>query len=126
MRLLLDTHVVLWQLQGARTVQLEAQQAIEEAEELAFSVVSFAEIGVKAAVGKLVVPRDLHEHVLRSGLRILGLAPDHGLGVADLPMHHRDPFDRLLIAQARAEGLTIVTADRRFGAYGVSVIDADT
>jgi PIN domain nuclease of toxin-antitoxin system len=64
--------------------------------------------------------------VLRSGLRILGLAPDHGLGVANLPMHHRDPFDRLLIAQARSEGLTVVAADRRFASYDVAVIDADT
>jgi PIN domain nuclease of toxin-antitoxin system len=123
-RLLLDTHVVLWEFGGARAVQPAAQRAIERATELTFSVVSFAEIGVKAAIGKLLVPHDLHEHVLKSGLRILGLAPEHGLGVADLPIHHRDPFDRLLISQARAEGLTIVTADPRFAAYDVSVIDA--
>lgn len=126
MRLLLDTHVVLWQLQGARPLPPEARRAVAEAEELAFSVVSFAEIGVKAAVGKLIVPRDLHEHVLRSGLRVLGLAPEHGLAVADLPLHHRDPFDRLLISQAHAEGLAIVTADPRFRAYGVPVVDART
>jgi PIN domain nuclease of toxin-antitoxin system len=121
-RLLLDTHVVLWHLEGTRTVQPAAQ--LERAAELAFSVVSFAEIGVKAALGKLVVPRDLREHLLESGLRVLGLAPEHGLGVADLPVHHRDPFDRLLISQARFEGLTIVTADSRFAAYDVPVIDA--
>jgi PIN domain nuclease of toxin-antitoxin system len=123
-RLLLDTQIVLWQLQGARSVPPRAQEAIERASELSFSVVSFAEIGVKAAIGKLVVPKDLHEHVVRSGLRILGLAPEHGLGVADLPMHHRDPFDRLLIAQARLEGLTVMTADRRFVDYDVPVLDA--
>lgn len=124
MRLLLDTHVVLWQLEGFRPIPTRALEAIERAGELTFSVVSFAEIGVKAAVGKLVVPESLREHVVRSGLRILGLAPDHGLGVSDLPMHHRDPFDRLLISQARSEGLTIVTADRRFADYDVPVIDA--
>ena len=124
MRLLLDTQIVLWQLQGARPVRPRAREAIEDASELAFSVVSFAEIGVKSAVGKLDVPKDLREHVVGSGLRILGLAPDHGLGVADLPMHHRDPFDRLLISQARYEGLTILTADRRFADYNVPVIDA--
>lgn len=122
--MLLDTQIVLWQLQGSRTVRGEARVAIERASELAFSVVSFAEIGVKAAIGKLTVPADLHDHVLRSGLNIVGLAPDHGLLVADLPLHHRDPFDRLLIAQARCEGLTIVTADRRFAEYGVPVIAA--
>ena len=124
MRLLLDTQIVLWQLQGSRTVRGEARAAIERASELAFSVVSFAEIGIKAAIGKLTVPADLHDQVLRSGLRIVGLAPDHGLLVAQLPLHHRDPFDRLLIAQARQEGLTIVTADPRFADYGVPVIAA--
>jgi PIN domain nuclease of toxin-antitoxin system len=123
-RLLLDTHVVLWALQGTRTVGPRAQEAIERATELAFSVVSFAEIGVKAAIGKLVVPDDLHDHIVRSGLQILGLAPDHGVGVAALPMHHRDPFDRLLISQARAERLTFVTADTRIAAYDVPMIDA--
>lgn len=124
MRLLLDTHVVLWELQGERTVGARAREAIEHASELTFSVVSFAEIGVKAAIGKLAVPDDLREHILRSGLRILGLAPDHGLRVADLPMHHRDPFDRLLISQARAEDLTVLTADARLAKYDVPVIDA--
>ncbi len=124
MRLLLDTQVVLWQLQGSRPLRRRAREAIERASELSFSVVSFAEIGVKAASDKLVIPTDLREHVMRSGLQILGLAPDHGLGVADLPMHHRDPFDRLLISQARCEGLTIVTSDRRFSEYDVPLIDA--
>jgi PIN domain nuclease of toxin-antitoxin system len=123
-RLLLDTHVVLWELAGTRTVGPRAQQAILDAEELSFSVVSFAEIGVKASIGKLAVPADLHEQLLRSGLQILGLAPDHALAVADLPLHHRDPFDRLIIAQARAERLTVLTGDSRFEEYGVAMIDA--
>jgi PIN domain nuclease of toxin-antitoxin system len=121
---LLDTHVVLWELEGTRTVGPSAQEAIERASELMFSVVSFAEIGIKAAIGRLVVPDDLHQHVMRSGLRILGLAPDHGLGVADLPMHHRDPFDRLLISQARCEGLTVLSTDARIAHYDVPMIDA--
>ena len=89
-----------------------------------FSAVSFAEIGVKAAIGKLSVPTDLREHVTAAGLHILSLDADHGLAVADLPLHHRDPFDRLLVAQARAEHLTIITADRRLADYDVPVIDA--
>ncbi len=124
MRLLLDTHVVLWQLEGSRPVARDARDAIARASELLFSVVSFAEIGVKASIGKLTVPRDLPDHVLRSGVRVLGLASDHCLAVADLPVHHRDPFDRLLIAQARAERLAIVTADRRFAAYDVPLVPA--
>lgn len=122
MRLLLDTQIVLWQLAGTRSISREATDNIEQATELLFSVVSFAEIGVKSAIGKLTVPDDLREHIEQSGIRVLGLAPDHGLGVAALPMHHRDPFDRLLISQARHEGLAIVTSDARFADYDVPVI----
>jgi PIN domain nuclease of toxin-antitoxin system len=122
-RLLLDTHVVLWQLSGARRLGGQAREAIAAAAELAFSVVSFAEIGVKAAVGKLVVPNDVHERIVDTGVRLLGLSAEHGLAVAALPLHHRDPFDRLLIAQARQEGLTLVTADTRIAAYDVAVLN---
>lgn len=124
MKLLLDTQVVLWQLQGTRPLSQESMAAIERAGELSFSVVSFAEIGIKTALGKLKVPRDLREHVMRSGLRILGLDPEHCLAVAELPLHHKDPFDRLLIAQARREGLTILSADQRFADYEVSLLAA--
>jgi len=72
----------------------------------------------------LSVPRDLREHVLRSGVQILRLDADHGLAVADLPLHHRDPLDRLLVAQARSEQLTIATADRRIAEYDVPLVDA--
>jgi PIN domain nuclease of toxin-antitoxin system len=122
-RLLLDTHVVLWQMSGARSLGVRAQDVIGAATELAFSVVSFAEIGVKAAVGKLEVPDDLHAHILETGVRVLGLSAEHGLAVASLPLHHRDPFDRLLIAQARRDGLTLVTSDTRIHAYDVAVLD---
>ena len=123
MRLLLDTHVVLWQLSGARTLGARAREAIAGSGELAFSVVSFAEMGVKAAVGKLVLPRDIHARILDAGLRVLGLSAEHGLAVAELPLHHRDPFDRMLVAQARQEGFTLVTADVRIHAYDVPVLD---
>jgi PIN domain nuclease of toxin-antitoxin system len=122
-RLLLDTHVVLWQLAGVRELGVGARETIATATELAFSVVSFAEIGVKAALGKLSVPDDLHAQVRSSGVRVLGLSPDDGLAVASLPLHHRDPFDRLLVAQARHGGFTLVTADPRMHAYDITVLD---
>jgi PIN domain nuclease of toxin-antitoxin system len=122
-RLLLDTHVVLWQLSGVRSLGERAREEIAAAGELAFSVVSFAEIGVKAAVGKLTVPHDFHAHVVDTGLRVLSLSVEHGLAVAGLPLHHRDPFDRLLVAQAQQEGFTLVTADTRIHAYDVEVLD---
>jgi len=69
-------------------------------------------------------PDDFFEHVLNSGVQVPRLDARHGLPVADLPMHHRDPFDRLLVARARSEQLTIVTGDRRIAASDVSVVDA--
>jgi PIN domain nuclease of toxin-antitoxin system len=123
LRLLLDTHIVLWQIDGKK-LSRAANEAIGNAAELFFSVVSFAEVGIKVATGKLVERPELRELVIEGGMRILGLAPEHGLGVAELPLHHRDPFDRLLISQARHEGLTIVTADGVFAEYDVAVIAA--
>jgi PIN domain nuclease of toxin-antitoxin system len=122
-RLLLDTHVMLWQLSGERSLGARARETIAAATELAFSVVSFAEIGVKAAIGELAVPSDLHAHILDTGVRVLALSPDHGLAVASLPVHHRDPFDRLLVAQAQQGGFTLVTADTRIHAYDLAVLD---
>ena len=124
MRLLLDTNVLLWRMHGTPTLSAKASKQVDAADELMVSVVSFVEIGIKAATGKLRMPAGLREHVLDSGARILGLSPEHGLGVAELPLHHRDPFDRLLISQARSEGLTIVTADPRFARYDVPVVPA--
>jgi PIN domain nuclease of toxin-antitoxin system len=122
-RLLLDTHIVLWQLDD-RPLATAANDAIDAADELLFSVVSFAEVGVKVATGKLAARPELRELVLAGGMQILNLSPEHGLAVGALPLHHRDPFDRLLIAQARAEGLTILTADGDFAHYDVPLVSA--
>lgn len=124
MRLLLDTHVVLWQAAGEDRLGPRTKRHLEDAEELRFSVVSFAEIGVKASIGKLDVPDDLASHIAAMGIRTLILTAEQGLAVQHLPLHHRDPFDRLLVAQARSDGLTLVTADRRIAGYDVSIIDA--
>jgi PIN domain nuclease of toxin-antitoxin system len=121
-RLLLDTNVLIWRQEGLLDRIGSATEAIGTADELLVSVVSFVEIGIKAATGKLHMPVGLRERVLESGARILGLTPEHGLGIAELPLHHRDPFDRLLISQARSEGLTIVTADPHFARYDVPVV----
>ena len=124
MRLLLDTQIVVWQQEGRLDRLGGGIAAIREAEELLVSVVSFLEIGVKASVGKLRLPGDLRRHILDSGAQILSLAPEHGLGVAALPLHHRDPFDRVLISQAKQERLTILTADTQFERYDVPVLIA--
>ena len=101
MRLLLDTHVVLWQLSGSRSLGVRDRQLLGAATDLAFSVVSSAEIGVKAALGKLELPDDMYAYVLDTGVRVLGLSPDHGLAVASLPLHHRDPFGRQIEGHVR-------------------------
>lgn len=123
-RLLLDTHVLLWDLEGTRPMRPATRAAIQAADEILVSVVSYIEIGIKGAIGKLAVPEAIGERVRAAGIRTLGLAPDHGLALANLPLHHRDPFDRLLVAQAQAERLTLVSADARLGRYDVAWIDA--
>ncbi len=123
MRLLLDTHVVLWQLLGTRPIGPQARAQIGAATELALSVVSVAEVGIKAGLGRLAVPEDFEARVRGGGVAVLALKPEHGLALARLPQHHRDPFDRLLVAQAQAEGLTLVTADGQIAAYDVPVLD---
>ena len=124
MRLLLDTQVVLWQLSQERRLGRRAAAAMVAADELLLSVVSFAEIGIQVAIGKLTVPPDFRERVERDGVRTPGLIADDGLALGRLPLHHRDPFDRLLVVQAARDGLTLVTADRALAAYDVPVLDA--
>ena len=122
MRLLLDTHIALWEIEGRWSPSAAVASALEEATELRLSVVSFVEVGIKMSIGKLRVARDMRDYARELGLQILGLTPEHGLGVAELPLHHRDPFDRLLISQAQHERLTVLTADRRFTKYEVPVV----
>ena len=122
MRLLVDTHVVLWQIRQPDRIGSGAAAAIAKADDVLVSTVSFVEIGIKVAIGKLELDPEVAE--LASGEQVLGLSPSHGLALIDLPLHHRDPFDRLLVAQARAEHLTLVTADPVFAQYDVGVIDA--
>jgi PIN domain nuclease of toxin-antitoxin system len=93
--------------------------------DLFVSVLTFAEVGIKAAVGKLRAPDDLEGRVRDLDIDVLPLTPAHGLGVGALPLHHRDPFDRMLISQAQAERLTLVSADRAFAAYDVRLLPAD-
>ncbi|MEE6289239.1 type II toxin-antitoxin system VapC family toxin [Georgenia sp. MJ173] len=124
MRLLIDTHVLLWQLSKERPLTRATREAILAADDVLVSTVSFAEMGVKMSLGKLDVPPDLEKAVRTLGVRILGLSPAHGLAVGQLPIHHRDPFDRLIIAQAATDDLAVVTADRRFADYPITTIAA--
>lgn len=128
MRLLLDTHAALWAVSEPDALSAAAREAIVEAEEIRLSVVSPWELVIKSALGKLVLHRAV-EDICRELEREFAAQPlavtlAHVLEVGRLAPHHGDPFDRLLIAQARVEGLTVVTRDRVFADYGVALVMA--
>ena len=121
-RLLVDTHALLWWLNDDPALPAPARAAIGEATAEAFvSVASLWEIAIKRRIGKLEGPESLPDTIVTEGFQWLAVEPEHAWAVASLPEHHRDPFDRLLIAQGLAEGLPIVTGDPRFADYGVDV-----
>jgi PIN domain nuclease of toxin-antitoxin system len=122
LNLLLDTHVLLWYVLGdRRRVGRDLQTRIED-EGATVSVVSVWEAAIESALGKLDAPDDLPFRVEQLGFGSLAIAADHAWQVRRLPQHHGDPFDRLLIAQAQVERLSIVTADPLFDAYDVTVV----
>lgn len=124
MNLLVDTHAVLWFVGGATELRPDARGAIESADRTYVSAASIWELAVKHALGRLLAPDDLPERLHDLGFIELALGWEHARVAGELPMHHRDPFDRMLVAQAIVERLTIVTRDDMIGRYGVPVIAA--
>lgn len=125
-RLLLDTHVLLWWLQNNRRLGKRAHKLIADPHnEIYISAVSGWEIAIKRNTGKLKIPDEIDDAVEQSGFLHLPVTFFHGQQAGQLPPHHRDPFDRMLIAQAQAEGLTIITSDEHFEPYGIRTIRAD-
>jgi PIN domain nuclease of toxin-antitoxin system len=123
MNYLLDTHVLLWVLQSPEMLTAEARATIVDPRQSVFvSAVSAVEIAIKRALGKLDAPDTLLEEVERRGFSHCPLHYRHGERLSRLPPHHHDPFDRLLLAQAIEEGLTLVTHDRKFEPYGIHVL----
>jgi PIN domain nuclease of toxin-antitoxin system len=124
-RLLADSHVLLWWLDGAQRLSEPVRDAFADpATELYLSAASIWELAVKQSVGKLEVDVDLGEHAREQGFTDLPVTFAHAAAVRDLPFHHRDPFDRMLVAQARVERLTLVTADSVIPLYDVAVMPA--
>lgn len=125
MRLLLDSHVVLWLATANPSRPSPVVDVIVDASEVLISAVSVWELEVKRLKGKLTAPHDLLDRIEGAGFRLLDLTADHALDAARLPPHHRDPFDRLLVAQAQAEAATLVTHDQALSAYDVPVMRVD-
>jgi PIN domain nuclease of toxin-antitoxin system len=121
--LLLDTHVLIWWDEGRR-LATEARRAIEEADAVYVSAATAWEVAIKTGLGRLRPTRTVEEATRESGFLELPVTFRHAERVAALPAHHRDPFDRLLVAQAEVEELTVVTRDPVFGRYPVAVIGA--
>ncbi|WP_433301216.1 type II toxin-antitoxin system VapC family toxin [Actinoplanes sp. CA-030573] len=121
MGLLLDTHIVLWWLSDDPTLAAELKDRLDHEPDIYVSAATIWEVAIKQSAGKLQ-PDDLPERVRDSGFRLLAITADHGIAAARLPANHRDPFDRMLIAQARAENLTLVTRDPEIGKYDVDIL----
>ena len=128
MRLLLDTHILLWRLAGSERLSKDAIALMDKAETQLFaSAASIWEVAIKWSLRKgspddmPISGKDFAAALTDTGLPILAIAPAHAAALDDLPMLHRDPFDRLLLATARSEGMTLLTHDAQLGAYGVGV-----
>jgi PIN domain nuclease of toxin-antitoxin system len=126
-RLLLDTHAFLWWVDGAPGLGRRARAAVSNPDNEVFvSIASCWELAIKISLGKLRISQNLDrfvpEQLRLNGFSLFAIELRHVVGVAGLPFHHRDPFDRLLAAQALRDQLTIVSADRVFRKYGVTVV----
>lgn len=119
--LLLDSHILLWYVDADPRLSSAAAYEIRKAKDLYFSVASLWELSLKMHTGKME-RRDVESFAMRLGCRLIAVTAAHANATLDLPRVHRDPFDHMLLAQARVEGLTLVTHDRMLGDYGVPVL----
>jgi PIN domain nuclease of toxin-antitoxin system len=125
-RYLLDTHVLLWWLADDPKLRADVRKTVTDPDhDIVVSAASIWEAAIKRAAGKLRFEMPvLVETLRRGGLRVLPITAEHALAAGDLPRHHDDPFDRMLVAQAMAEGLTLVTRDGKLRDYQVALIEA--
>lgn len=124
MSLLLDTHVVLWWLTDDPALSDDIKTRLDHDPDVYISAATIWEVAIKQAIGKLASPADLPERIRDSGFTALAISFEHAITAGRLPLIHRDPFDRMLVAQAKCEDLTLVTHDSRCQKYEVSVLPA--
>jgi PIN domain nuclease of toxin-antitoxin system len=122
MKLLLDTHAILWWQRDDRRLNKAARRAIATADVVWVSAVSGWEVAIKMALGRLHLLEPFHDLIAADDFTELPLSLAHTTALAELPPHHADPFDRVLVAQARVEGATIVSHDRALAPYGARMI----
>jgi PIN domain nuclease of toxin-antitoxin system len=126
MKAILDTHAFLWALAGDGRMSRHAREVFGGSADLLLSIASIWEILIKVQAGKLNFPKPAGKYVIHklaeNRIEILSISVDHLLAVERLPMHHRDPFDRMLIAQSMEENIPVVTADQIFARYPIEVI----
>jgi len=123
MNYLLDTHSFIWWLNDSKKLSQRARRIISDSNNRIFvSHASQWEIAIKVAIGRLTFPVEkLETEVVENGFELLALSTQHIMQIANLPLHHRDPFDRLLIAMAQKESLTLLSRDEMFASYDVSL-----
>ena len=120
MKLLVDTHAALWFLRADRRLTQPAKRRLtDETNSVLLSAVVVWEVAIKRSLGKLEAPDEYLPALLDAGVQTLTIGIEHAAAVEQLPWHHRDPFDRMLVAQAIVEKAAIVSADERLSAYGV-------
>ncbi len=124
MSLLLDTHVVLWWLADDPQLADELKDRLDHEPDVRVSAATIWEVAIKQALGKIAAPADLPERVRDCGFRELPIGFAHAIAAGRLPPLHKDPFDRMLVAQARCEGLTLVTRDPHCQQYDVLTLPA--
>ncbi|GIJ27216.1 twitching motility protein PilT [Micromonospora qiuiae] len=122
MTLLLDTHVVIWWLTDDPGLSPEIKHRLDHEPDVFVSAATIWEIAIKQAIGKIKEPENLPELVRGSGFRHLSITADHAIFAGQLPMIHRDPFDRMLVAQARCENLVLASRDSAVQQYDVPVL----
>ncbi len=119
---LADSHVLLWLWRSPEQLTKAQEDALASTAQVYISIAAIWELSIKASLGKLIVPPDLADEALRLGFDFLPVEPRHTNAVRMLPHHHGDPFDRMMIAQAMVEDLTMITSDRKIANYDVSII----
>ena len=126
MRLLIDTHVLIWFLEGNKSLSKPHRQIISDSQnDVLVSIASLWEIAVKISLGKLTLAKplaDVIKQIAVENIEVLPVLPKHTLQVSTLPFHHRDPFDRIIVAQSQVENLPIVTNDIEFSHYGIKLL----